>query len=301
MTKESLGNNTTKKERTWLLPDFDGRDLAAGLYLVATPIGNLRDISLRALDTLAAADVIVCEDTRVSKKLLSYYGLRGTLMSYNDHSDDQKREKVLRHVADGQVVVLISDAGMPLISDPGYKLVREALERGLYVTSVPGANAPLAALQLSGLPSDKFSFIGFLPPKQGAREKLLTAWQGTPGTLVAFETAPRLLAALESVRAVFGDVSVAVVREITKLYEESLRGSASELISYYEEEGLPKGEIVLLIGYEEKACSEEEIEALLVKALKNKGTKEAAAHVASLTGRPKKELYDLALKISRDE
>ncbi|MCB1532962.1 MAG: 16S rRNA (cytidine(1402)-2'-O)-methyltransferase [Alphaproteobacteria bacterium] len=296
-----MSDDTTKKERLWLLPESDRGVLPAGLYLVATPIGNLRDISIRALDTLAAVDLIACEDTRVSKKLFSYYGLKKDLLSYNDHSSEEQRAKILSAVAGGKAVALVSDAGTPLVSDPGYKLVRAALEQGVSVTAIPGANAPLSALQLSGLPSDKFSFIGFLPPKAGAREKMLREWRGGPGTLIAFETAPRLLDTLGSIHAVLGDRNVAVVREITKLYEESRRASVAELITHYKAKGPPKGEIVLVIGPGEVSFDDADIDAQLREALKNMSTKDAAAFVAEITGRPKKDLYQRALDISKND
>lgn len=295
-------NDTTKKERLWLLPESDRRELVAGLYLVATPIGNLRDISIRALDMLAAADIIACEDTRVTRKLLSHYGLKKDLLSYNDHASDAQREKILAMIADGKAVVLVSDAGTPLVSDPGYKLARDALGRGLNVSVVPGANAPLSALQLSGLPSDKFSFIGFLPSKNGAREAVLKEWASVPASLIAFETGPRLLASLRSIQNIHGgERDVAVVREITKLYEESRRGSAAELIAHYEEQGAPKGEIVVVIGAGSQEISEAEIDELLKEALSDMGTKDAAGFVAEQTGLSKKDLYARALKVSKGE
>ena len=274
--------------------------LRAGLYLVATPIGNLRDISLRALDVLRAVDLVLCEDTRVSGKLLARYEIDQTLKTYNDHSDAAWRDEILQRIEEGQKVALISDAGMPMISDPGYKLVRTAQEAGLYVSSVPGANAPLTALQLSGLPSDQFSFLGFLPSKAGARKDLLKLWGNVPSTLIAFETAPRLTKALGDVAEILGGREVAVTRELTKMYEEVRKGSAAELIEYYESEGLPKGEIVLVISPPaQKEFSDAEVAALLKDALKTMRTKEAAAHVAEQTGRSKAVLYDLALELSK--
>ena len=277
--------------------------LAPALYLVATPIGNLRDITLRALDVLSAADHVFCEDTRVSKKLLSAYGISKRLEVYHDHSDERVRERIISLIRAGETVALISDAGMPLISDPGYKLVRDAALAGVTVNSVPGANAPLAAMQVSGLPSDCFTFIGFLPSKQKARHDVLKEWTQVPATLVAFETASRLLKALADIDAVMGGRPVAVVREITKLYEEARRGSAVELLAHYEEHGAPKGEIVIVISPPEQAdISGEALEALLRTALADSSTKEAAAQVALETGKPRKELYEMALKIiSKDD
>jgi 16S rRNA (cytidine1402-2'-O)-methyltransferase len=277
------------------------KNLKAGLYLVATPIGNLRDISLRALEVLEFADVILCEDTRVSGKLLSAHDIRGKkLIPYNDHSNEGQRDKIIRMLEDGQVVALISDAGMPLISDPGYKLVQSCAEKNIYISSIPGANAPLMALQLSGLPSDKFSFIGFLPHKTAARQKLLQDWVGVPGTLIAFESASRLQSALVDIGAVMGVREVAVARELTKLYEEVRRGSANELVAYYKEHGPPKGEIVLIIAPPAaKEWTEVEIQGLLKDALKTMKTKDAAKAVADQTGGQPKKLYDLALTLTK--
>lgn len=284
--------------RGWSLPQMRVQRLVAGLYVVATPIGNMGDISFRALDILAGVDVIFCEDTRVSGKLLAHFGIEAKLQVYNDHSDAKLRADIKRRIESGQSVALISDAGMPLISDPGYKLVHDLREAGLYVGSIPGANAPLAALQLSGLPSDKFSFLGFLPPKSEARRCVLEQWAAVPCTLVMFETAPRLLAALKDIEAALGKRSVAVVREITKKFENTQKGSAAELVTYYEAHGVPKGEIVIVVGPpEERAFNAEQIEALLKDALKSMSTKDAAAEISRVSGVPKKELYQKALNM----
>jgi 16S rRNA (cytidine1402-2'-O)-methyltransferase len=181
-----MSGQTNEKEEGWLLPQRRKNAVTPGLYLVATPIGNLGDITLRALDVLAACDRVICEDTRVSGKLLEYFGIKKPLLPYNDHNAAKQRGPVLQMLRDGQRVAFISDAGTPLVSDPGYKLVRECIEEGIAVTAIPGANAPLMALQLSGLPCDAFSFIGFLPPKSAARKKHLSEWKNAPGTLIAF-------------------------------------------------------------------------------------------------------------------
>lgn len=292
--------NSKEKTRGWLLPDADGRALAPGLYLVATPIGNLRDISLRALDTLAKADGVLCEDSRVSGKLLKHYGIESKLSVYNDHSDEKVRAKIIARIKAGEAMTLISDAGMPLVSDPGFKLVAAVQGAGLNVTSVPGASAALAGLQLSGLGSDQFSFIGFLPAKSAARRSALEAWAQAPGTLIAFETAPRLLAALADIEATLAGRRVAVVRELTKLYEEVRRDDVASLIAHYETHGLPKGEIVLVIeAAQGRVYAEDELKALLKAALREMGTKDAAAHVAEITGQAKKMLYALALEIAK--
>lgn len=281
---------------------FQTQSLRGGLYIVATPIGNLRDITLRALDVLQAADIVLCEDTRVTGKLLAAYQIKARLRSYNDHSDDQRRDMVAKALDEGRVVALVSDAGMPLISDPGYKLVRACAGQGHYVTTVPGANAPLSALQLSALPSDQFCFLGFLPNKMQARQNFLKPWAEVPATLIAFETAPRLKAALSDIHEILGaQREVAVVREITKLYEEVKRGIPGALISYYEAERAPKGEIVLVIAPpRERVYSEDEVIELIRSELEVCRTKEAASRVSDITGWPKKDLYNMALRIVKE-
>jgi 16S rRNA (cytidine1402-2'-O)-methyltransferase len=294
-----MSGNTTTKDRGWLLPAHRKEPLKPGLYIVATPIGNMADISVRALDILNAADLVVCEDTRVSGKLLSYYGIKAELMAYNDHNADRKRGPILERLDEGGIVALISDAGTPLISDPGFKLVRTCYERGVHVTSLPGANAPLTALQLSGLPSDKFSFLGFMPPKQAARRKVFEEWRGVPSSLLIFESAPRLVDTLRDILCVLGDRDVAVVREMTKLFEESRRAPVSALVDFYEAQGAPKGEIVIVIAPGgAQQFSDDDLRVMLQKALKTMGTKEAAAAVAEQTGQKRKGLYALALEIA---
>ena len=275
-------------------------DLTAGLYLVATPIGNLRDITLRAMDVLKQADYIACEDKRVTGKLLQAYDSEhsGRLLVYNDHSKAGDRQHIVSLIGQGCSVALVSDAGMPMISDPGYKLVRDCIDLGVSVTTVPGANAPLAALQLSGLPSDQFMFAGFLPSKDQARVEMLTSLKTVAATLVFYETAPRLLAALEAVHKVLGDRPVAVVREITKMYEEARRDSASRLIAHYQENGAPKGEIVLVIGgTENESYDDAQIIEMLRDALETMSSKDASAFVAEQTGLPRKQLYNVVLSL----
>lgn len=277
---------------------FEIVTLSSGLYLVATPIGNLRDMTLRAMDALASVDFVLCEDTRVTGKLLKAYGISKKMVSYNDHSASKKRSFVLEELSNGGRIALVSDAGMPLISDPGYKLVRDCLDLGIFVTSLPGANAPLAALQLSGLPSDKFSFLGFVPPKSEARKKIMRQWADVPGSLIIFESGPRLIDSLKDMLTVWGDRPAAVVRELTKLYEESRRGSLSELASFYESEGRPKGEIVVVVGAAAvRDYSEDDLKELLNRALETMGMKEASAFVSDETGKSKKILYELALSM----
>lgn len=276
--------------------------LAPGLYLVATPIGNLRDITLRALDVLAGVDMVACEDTRVSGKLMQAYGIRAPLLSYNDHNAGRQRGPIIEKLAAGGRVALISDAGTPLISDPGYKLVRDCLDLGLNVTTLPGANAVLPALQLSGLPSDRFTFAGFTPPKTTARKAWLRDLAAAPGSLVLYETGPRLAAALADMADVLGaDRPAAVVREITKLFEESRRGTLAELAAAYAAEAPPKGEIVVVIGAAAaRDADADDIDALLRAALaQGLSVRDAAAHVATATGLSKKPIYARALALGQ--
>lgn len=276
-------------------------NLKSGLYLVATPIGNLRDISLRALDILSSVDLVACEDTRVTGKLLSYYGIKVKLCSYNDHSSEKQRNFILSKISNGEAVAVVSDAGMPLISDPGYKLVREAQKEDIYITSVPGANSPLTALQLSGLPSDKFCFLGFLPSKEAARRKILEKWKNIDASLIVFESGARLIDSLLDMHFVFGNRKCVVARELTKMFEEIKRGDIDSLAKYYSKNGAPKGEIVIIVdGVQAKEFSVQEIDEMLKNALKTMKVKEAATFVANETAISKKELYKRALAI-KDE
>lgn len=293
-----------KKDKEKVQEKPEGLTLKSGLYCVATPIGNLRDITMRALDVLRGADVVLCEDTRVTRKLLSAYQIKARLQRYNDHSGEEVRAHIMEMIRQGGALALVSDAGLPLISDPGYKLVRDVQERGLYVTTLPGASAPLSALQLSGLPSDKFCFLGFLPSKAVARRKVLEQWVSVDATLLAFETAPRLISSLKDIHAVFGARDVAVVREITKMFEEVRRGTPEELWAYYEKEGAPKGEIVLVIAPPGEADIPElegaRVAEMLREALQSMKVKAAAKYVAEQTGHKKSDLYDLAVSIAKE-
>lgn len=274
-------------------------DLKPGLYLIATPIGNLRDITFRALDTLSSADLIICEDTRVTGKLLNAYGFKKPMQVYNDHSSDAQRDNIIKAIQEGQAVAILSDAGTPLVSDPGYKLVKLMIENGLYVTSVPGPSAALSGLQLSGLPTNQFSFLGFLPPKSGARVTALQEWAEVPSSLIVYETGPRLIDSLNDMKQVLGDREAAVTRELTKMYEEVKRDSLSALIKHYEENGTPKGEIVVVIAPRgEVVVSTESLENQIKKALETMSVRDAAEMVAKATGKPKRAIYTLALKLA---
>ncbi|MFO0389123.1 MAG: 16S rRNA (cytidine(1402)-2'-O)-methyltransferase [Alphaproteobacteria bacterium] len=273
-----------------------------GLYIVATPIGNLGDITLRALEVLKTADLIACEDTRVTAKLLSHYGIKKLTLSYNDHNAVERRPEIFNTIRNGGRVALISDAGTPLISDPGYKLVREAVTEGLYVTTLPGASSVLAALCLAALPTDRFLFAGFLPPKQEGCKKELAALDGVDATLVFFESAKRLQKTLSLMHSVLGNRSVAVARELTKLHEECRRGTLAELVAYYDKHGEPKGEVVIVVSpplAEEKNIAD--VENKLRLLLKTHSVKEAASILAEETGMARKEIYSKALDIIKHE
>jgi 16S rRNA (cytidine1402-2'-O)-methyltransferase len=274
--------------------------LSAGLHLVATPIGNLRDITLRALETLAAADLIACEDSRVSRRLLDHYGIATPLTPYHEHNAAAARPKLLARLAEGQAVALISDAGTPLVSDPGFKLVREAQEAGHAVTALPGPSAALAALTVAGLPTDRFCFEGFLPPKEGQRRTRIGELATIPATLILFESGPRLARALSDLADGLGDRPAAVCRELTKLHEEVRRGSLPQLAQHYADGAETRGEIVIVIAPpsgDAAPLSESELDTLLRRALERGSVKDAASEVATATGRPRRELYKRALAL----
>jgi 16S rRNA (cytidine1402-2'-O)-methyltransferase len=277
------------------------RALASGLYLVATPIGNLADITLRALETLAAADLIACEDTRVTARLLDRYGIKTPLTPYHDHNAEAARPKILARLRDGGAVALVSDAGTPLISDPGYRLVRAAQEAGAAVTAIPGASAVLTALGVAGLPTDRFFFEGFLPPKDAARRKRAAELARIPATLVLFESGPRIAAALAALAAELGDRTAAVCRELTKLHEEVRRGGLAELARHYAEGGETRGEFVLVIAPPAApAPSAADVDALLRAALRSQTLKDAVGAVAAATGEPRQQVYRRALALAKE-
>jgi len=273
--------------------------LAPGLYVVATPIGNLGDITLRALSTLAAVDLIACEDTRVTGNLCRHFGIAGRLVAYHDHNAARQRPRLLADLAAGKAIALVSDAGTPLISDPGYRLVVEAASAGHSVIPVPGASALLAALTVSGLPSDTFHFAGFLPPKEVARRKRLEALAAIEGTLVFYESPQRLASSLADMATVLGgDRDAAVARELTKIFEETRRARLDELAAYYAASPTPKGEVVVLVGPPiEAATSTEAAEALLRELLKRGSVSDAVSEAVTATGLPRRELYRRALAL----
>jgi 16S rRNA (cytidine1402-2'-O)-methyltransferase len=306
---------TTAPARAQTSPDrsarhyvLNGRDavappLASGLHLVATPIGNLRDITLRALEVLAAADLIACEDTRVTRKLTDHYGIATPLTAYHDHNATEVRPQLLARIAAGAALALASDAGTPLVSDPGYKLVREAREKGLAVTALPGPSAVLAALSVSGLPTDRFFFEGFLPAKEGQRRSRIAELKRIPATLVLFESGPRLATALAELAAGLGTREAAICRELTKLHEEVRRGDLATLARELAAAPEPRGEIVLVIAppdSQEHIVGGEELDDLLRQALARHSVKAAVAEIAAVTGLPRRAVYQRALALTTE-
>ena len=273
------------------------RPVAPGLYLVATPIGNLRDMTLRALDVLAAAEVVLAEDTRVTAKLLSAYGLKAKLERCDDHASARAAEAAVARIAEGAVVALVSDAGTPLVSDPGYVVARAVIAAGLPVHPIPGASSLLAALCIAGLPADRVLFEGFLPPKSAARRTALEALRAGRQTLVFFESGPRLAESLADMAQVLGQRPAAVARELTKLYEECIRDTLDRLAVDPRCQA-PKGESVIVVGPgEEAAASEADIDAALTEALTRLAPGEAVAEVSKALGLARKPLYQRALAL----
>lgn len=272
-----------------------------GLYVVATPIGNLGDITLRALEILAGADVIACEDTRVTRKLTERYGITTPLTPYHEHNATEARPKLLSRLGAGQSIALVCDAGTPLISDPGYKLVRASREAGYQVTALPGPSAVLAALTVSGLPTDRFFFEGFLPPKQAARQKRIAALTNIPATLVLFEGGSRLSSTLADLAATLGPRVAAICRELTKLHEEVRYESLDALARRYASGAEIRGEFVVLVAPPAEEQHADDIDALLKRALSRVSVKDAVGEIAVVTGRPRREIYERALALTKDD
>ena len=276
--------------------------LVGGLYLVATPIGNLGDVSLRSLEVLRAADRIYCEDSRVTARLLARYGIRTPLQTYHDHNGEAIRPVVLTALRRGERVALVCDAGTPLVSDPGYKLVRAAIAENLPVTAAPGPSAALTALILSGLPPDIFLFAGFLPRQQVARRQALSRWTALEATLIFYEAPARLAASLADISEILGPRQAAVARELTKLHEEVRRGRLADLAGHYRQTGTPRGEIVVVVGPPEPILPDSgEVDLRLRAALAETGVRDAAAKLAAETGLPRSELYRRAQAIRDGE
>jgi 16S rRNA (cytidine1402-2'-O)-methyltransferase len=267
--------------------------LPAALYLVATPIGNLSDITLRALETLAGADVLACEDTRVTRILLERYGIRRKLYAYHEHNAAEAGPKLIAALNAGRSVALCSDAGTPLVSDPGFRLVGEAVAAGHRVVPIPGASSTLAALSIAGLPSDAFFFAGFLPARDGQRRTRLEEVARIPGTLIFFESPRRLAASLKAMLDVLGDRPAAVARELTKTFEEARRGALAELAAHYAQADTPKGEVVVCVGppLEEAVREGEDVDRLLLDLARDMPASKAAGEAAKMTGHPKQDLF----------
>ena len=271
--------------------------LPPGLYIVATPIGNLSDLSPRAAAILSRADLIAAEDSRVTAKLLRHIGARTPMTPYHDHNADRVRPGLVESMRT-RAVALVSDAGTPLISDPGFKLVRDARDAGIRVTTIPGPSAAVAALTLAGLPTDRFAFFGFLPAKAGARAALISAAAGFDGTLVFYESGPRLAATLAALGDGLGDRDAAVVREISKTFEETVTGTLAELAERYAD-APPKGEIVVVVAPPAQAApaSDAELDAALTEALTRLTASRAAAEVAERLGLPRRLVYERAQRL----
>jgi len=273
-----------------------------GLYLVATPIGHLGDLSPRALETLRDADLVLCEDSRVTGKLLKLHGVERSLSPYHEHNAARMRPKVLDHLARDQSVALASDAGTPLVSDPGYKLVREVIEAGHDVLPVPGPSAALAALIVSGLPTDRFLVAGFLPSKSSARKRAIETFASVPATLIWFDSPKRLAASLADLNTVLGPRPAAIARELTKAFEEVRRGKLDQLAEDYARETPPRGEIVIVVGPRDDdavSLDDEALDQALAEALETLSPSAAAAAIAAQTGHPRQALYKRALSLRK--
>jgi len=280
--------------------EIAARPLEPALYLVATPIGNLGDITLRALETIAAADVLACEDTRVTRVLLDRYGIRRRTVPYHEHNAEEAGPRLVEALLAGQSVALVSDAGTPLVSDPGYRLVERALEAGVRIVPLPGPSSVLAALAASGLPSDTFLFAGFLPVKDGQRRSRLEELKSVPATLVFFESPRRLADTLRAMADVLGDARRATVaRELTKTFEEFRRGTLADLAIQYRDAPAPKGEVVVCVGppLAAEASAGDDLDRLLVSLAGEMPASKAAAEAARMTGLKKPDLYRRLLEL----
>jgi len=283
----------------------EAEPLTPGLHIVATPIGNLKDVSFRALGTLAAADVVFAEDTRVSRKLLAHYGITTPLIAYHEHNAAEMRPKIIARLKEGQALALISDAGTPLVSDPGYRLIEAVLAEGFNVVPVPGPSAVLAALVAAGLPTDRFFFEGFLPPKSAARRERLAALATISATLVFFESPHRLVDMLRDALETLGDRTAVVARELTKLYETVRRGTLQNLTSEFEAASRPKGEIVVLIGAtvtsDKLNEATEGLDGRLRQHLTHLSVKDAVAVAVEETGLPRRQVYARAVALAKGD
>jgi len=283
--------------------DIPAREAPSGLYLVATPIGNLGDVTLRALETLASVEAIACEDSRVTRRLLERYAIATPLLTYHDHNAETARPKILGRLNAGAAIALVSDAGTPLISDPGFKLVQAAQAAGHAVSAVPGASAVLAALTASGLPTDRFFFEGFLPSRESARRARIDQLASIPATLVFFETGPRIAAMLDDVAAGLGGRPAAVCRELTKLHEEIRRGDIAALALAYRDGAETRGEFVVVVGPPAKSEPVEaaDLDGMLKRTLATASLKDAVEAVAIATGQKRRIVYQRALALSKSK
>ena len=293
----------TAKERSYVVGQavFSPRPLAPALYLVATPIGNLSDVTIRALEVLAGADILACEDTRVTRVLLSRYGIARRMTAYHEHNAAEAGPRLVEAVMAGKSVALVSDAGTPLVSDPGYRLVGEVVAAGGTVVPIPGASALLAALTASGLPSDTFLFAGFLPARAGQRRTRLEELKSVPATLMFYESPRRLADALAAMAETLGDRPAAVCRELTKAFEEVRRGRLAALASAYAQEDTPRGEIVVCVGPPlERREEQQDVDALLLALAAEMGASKAAGEAAKMTGARKADLYRRLMELKGD-
>ena len=265
------------------------------LTIISLPIGNLKDITIRALEELQSSDLIFCEDKRITIKLLNHYNIKNKLMSYNEHSDRGTREFIVNEIEKGKSISLVSDAGTPLISDPGYKLIKELKKKNLTVTSCPGPSSPITAITLAGLPTDKFFFSGFLPVKSKARKDYLLKIKNIESTIIFFESPNRIVKSLETILEIFGDRNIAICRELTKKFEEVITLKVSEAIKNLSSRDNIKGEIVIVIEGEVKKDKSQNLEAILKDALKSMSLSDAAREISNYTNFSKKEVYNAAL------
>lgn len=276
---------------------FPAPPLPAGLYVVSTPIGNLRDITIRALETLAAAGTILCEDTRTSAKLLDHYGIKGRRMALHEHNERERAADIVARVGAGEVIALISDAGTPLLSDPGFPLIRAMAEADLPVIPIPGPSALLAALVVAGLPTDSFSFRGFLPAKSGARANALTALSDSRETLVFYESPRRLADTLSAMAENFGERQAVVALELTKRFERTRRGTLAELAAAFTDEEVKGEAVVVVAGASEAVVAAEDWQAALEQAMVDRPLRAAVDEIAARYGLKRKEVYDAALRL----
>lgn len=300
MTKSETNPETKNSSYFIEGQKFEAAPVEPGLYLVPTPIGNLADITLRALRVLATADVIYCEDTRVTRKLMTHFSIKSQLKIYNDYADENRRDEIVDYITKGRIIALASDAGMPLISDPGVKLVKAVVSAGLPVIALPGASATLTALAASGLASERFLFAGFIPTKAGQKRNFLEGLATQQATLILFESARRISATLQAMLPLYGNREIAVARELTKHYEEIIRGELSSVIEQIEQRSQLKGEIVLIIApAPREQASLEDISEPLQNLLKTHSVKDAAEILAKSSGLPRREIYNLALTLPK--